>query len=291
MPFEPIEAFTIDCLHSFHYFEFAKDFVFPGEKHDFWEFVYVDKGELEITADLRGFALKQGDIVFHKPNEFHSIWANRTIGPNAIVMTFACRSEAMKHFEHKIFRLDDAERNTLAALVREALLTFAPPLDDPYCNELIRRPDAPFASEQLVTLYLQLFLIQLIRNNTATVQEKRLSSVARERTEEEVASRVVAYLERHVERTVTLRQVAEHVNLSKNHLNKLFARLRGTSIIHHYRSLKIERAKLLIREGRHTIAEIAERLSYSSPGNFSRHFKAMTDMYPTDYAKSVMSRL
>ncbi|MDG0808017.1 hypothetical protein [Cohnella rhizosphaerae] len=35
---------SVRRLISFHYFEFAPDFKFEGEKHDFWEFVYVDKG-------------------------------------------------------------------------------------------------------------------------------------------------------------------------------------------------------------------------------------------------------
>src|SRR5690606_17134136 len=52
------ETFAVTQLVSFHYFEFPKDFAFEGEKHDFWEFVYVDKGELEVFADTEGYCLK-----------------------------------------------------------------------------------------------------------------------------------------------------------------------------------------------------------------------------------------
>lgn len=34
----------IDAVVTIHYFEYMRDFVFPGESHDFWEFLYVDKG-------------------------------------------------------------------------------------------------------------------------------------------------------------------------------------------------------------------------------------------------------
>ena len=35
---------TIPAIVTIHYFEYMKDFAFKGESHDFWEFLYVDKG-------------------------------------------------------------------------------------------------------------------------------------------------------------------------------------------------------------------------------------------------------
>lgn len=54
-----------------HYFEYLSTFSFPGETHNFWEFLYVDKGEVEVNADGKKFALEKNQIIFHKPNEFH----------------------------------------------------------------------------------------------------------------------------------------------------------------------------------------------------------------------------
>ncbi len=44
------DLFHIEELFSLHYFEYMSTFSFPGESHDFWEFVCVDKGEVEIGA-------------------------------------------------------------------------------------------------------------------------------------------------------------------------------------------------------------------------------------------------
>jgi len=46
-------VFTVGKLYSIHYFEYMSTFAFEGESHDFWEFVYVDKGEVNITAGTR----------------------------------------------------------------------------------------------------------------------------------------------------------------------------------------------------------------------------------------------
>ena len=45
------EVLTIDDIFSVHYFEYRSDFSFPGESHDFWEFLCVDKGEVNVFAD------------------------------------------------------------------------------------------------------------------------------------------------------------------------------------------------------------------------------------------------
>ena len=42
-------ALSINEIFSIHYFEYLKDFSYAGETHDFWEFVYVDKGSIGST--------------------------------------------------------------------------------------------------------------------------------------------------------------------------------------------------------------------------------------------------
>ena len=53
------QAITIDAVVSVHYYEYPIDFAFSGEVHDFWELVYVDKGEAVITAG--GVSVKEID--------------------------------------------------------------------------------------------------------------------------------------------------------------------------------------------------------------------------------------
>ena len=64
---------NVSEIVTIHYFEFDRNFKSHGEKHDFWEIVYVDKGEAIIKTKSREFTLKQGEAVFHKPNEFHAV--------------------------------------------------------------------------------------------------------------------------------------------------------------------------------------------------------------------------
>ncbi len=63
----------------------------------------MDKGEINIIADTKEFLLKQVEIVFHKPNEFHAMRANGAIAPNVIVISFHTDSKEISYFNDKYF--------------------------------------------------------------------------------------------------------------------------------------------------------------------------------------------
>ena len=67
------EDLHIRKIYSIHYFEYMKDYVFDGESHDFWEFVFVDSGNLFVTAGDKEVLLASNEMIFHKPNEFHAL--------------------------------------------------------------------------------------------------------------------------------------------------------------------------------------------------------------------------
>ena len=61
---------TIPAIITIHYFEYMKDFAFKGESHDFWEFLYVDKGNILVRAGDRELQMGAGDIVFMNQTNF-----------------------------------------------------------------------------------------------------------------------------------------------------------------------------------------------------------------------------
>ena len=43
-PLIPRRPLEVRALYSVHYFEYTGFYAFPGERHDFWELLYVDRG-------------------------------------------------------------------------------------------------------------------------------------------------------------------------------------------------------------------------------------------------------
>ena len=157
------KVIDVQSIVTVHYFEYAKNYVFEGERHDFWELLYVDKGEVEVMADEVGYRLKRGEMIFHKPNEFHNVFANGVVAPNLVVVAFVCPSPAMTYFEGKILKAGEDERELLARLVNEARDAFTTPLDDPGTVRMERASSSAFGSEQMIGMLLEQMLIRLVR--------------------------------------------------------------------------------------------------------------------------------
>lgn len=283
------KVIEIERIVSLFYFEYAKDFVFPGESHDFWEFLYVDKGQAEVMADTEGYQLEQGEIIFHKPNEFHSVWANGKIAPNLIVVSFVCNSPAMKFFENKILKAGEQEKTILANLIKERTLCFDKRLNE-FITEKNKRPDEVFGAQQLIKIYLEMLLITFIRNNTAVQNQDRVSFLTRRRVEDDLVTRIICFMKENIDKNLSIDDFCEEFGLSRTRIKDLFREKLNTGIIQYFRHLKIEKAKELIREENYNFSEIADKLGFSSVHYFSNVFKKITDMTPSEYAISVKSK-
>ncbi len=284
------EEIVIKKIVSVHYFEYAKDYVFEGEKHDFWEFLYVDKGEVEVMAGSLGFKLKQGEIIFHKPNEFHNVWANGKVAPNLIVLSFECKSPAIKYYENKILTISDFEKNLLVQIINEAKEAFTSELDITYLKKLEKRQESLFGCEHLIKIYLEQLLISMIRKGNSVNSNSRLSTATKERSDTDLLQRIINYLNENVTKNISFDDVCRFSNLSRTSLKVLFKDKKGTGVIEYFKKLKIEEAKKMIREGQYNFTQISEILGYASIHYFSRHFKNVTGMTPSEYVISVKSK-
>lgn len=72
-------VFNVEKIITLFYMELNKNFSYDGESHDFWEMVYIDKGEMVCTAGKNRLILKSGEMIFHKPNEYHNLSSNRNV--------------------------------------------------------------------------------------------------------------------------------------------------------------------------------------------------------------------
>ncbi len=285
------EYITIRQIVSFHYFEFSKDFMFDGEKHNFWEFVYVDRGEVEALAETDVYLLKQGDIIFHKPNEFHNLRANRKIAPNVMIVSFVCHSPAMSVFENKIFSLNSEHQQLLVQILKSGFAAFVPPFDDPRNHQLHRNPEAHGSAEQLLGIHLELLMIRLLEHAEVHQQRNRLSGEVKQQSDREWVEDVIAYMEQHVFQNVRIERICKAFNISRSNALSIFKEKTGQSMMHYFRRLKIEQAKRMIRENTHNMTEIADLLHYSSVHSFSRQFKTNVQMSPMEYAKTIKAKM
>ena len=145
------DEININKIYSVRYFEYDTEFKFVGESHPFWEMVYIDKGEAQITADTDTFTLSQGEIYFHKPNEWHNIVSNKT-APSVVIITFECNSDAMNYFSNKKLNVGQKQKELISKIISEFTNCFDTPLNSVFCYKLSRRKTYCFLLVYFLTI-------------------------------------------------------------------------------------------------------------------------------------------
>ena len=293
-------SITVRSIISIHYFEYMSDFTFPGEEHDFWELVCVDKGEIQAVAGSKTITLKHGSIIFHQPGEFHNVITNGKISPSLIVIGFDCRSHAMKRFAGQVLTIRDTEASLLSQIIIEARSAFEGRLNNPYQESLRRRSASrAFGSEQMIRNHLEELLISLYRRCfsasvplAAPVMPVSLSSPTDStdpgvNARKELCSRVENYMESRLDKQLTIRQICRDNLISQTQLSRIFQEFHQCGPISFFIKLKTEAAKQLIRDNQMNFSQVADRLGYASIHYFSRQFSRQTGMTPTEYAESI----
>ena len=275
---------NVSRITSIHYFEFDKNFVFDGESHDFWEMVYVDKGQVRVRCDDNEITLGQGEIIFHRPNEFHAIRALDS-APNFFVISFTCTSPAMHFFEGYHTHLDNTLKPFISSIIHESDNTYVIPKNDPALHPLVIREGAPIGGEQLIKTYLEQLLIFLIRKMTRKGQADVFP--AKEEMENHLVIAIKDFVNKRVEERFRVSDVCAALGYSKSYLCKLFHDQTGHTVANYALRTKIKKAKQLIRDNDMNFTEISDLLAFDNPQYFSRVFKRITGMTPSEFKLSL----
>lgn len=276
----------VNRLVTIHFFEFNKDFYFPPESHDFWELVYADKENVITTWNGEKITIKQGEVAFHKPNVSHALFADGKNSPNVFIISFVCRSDAMRFFENKVIKLDKAQIKYIYKILEEAKKTFDIPYSDPNTKKMQPLNHPTLGGQQLIKNYLELLLIDVMRSQTETEDGNKVFLSDNE-LGDKFSNDVIRILKANLYNRLSIDDVAKITSYSKAYIFRQFKLATGKSVMEYFTLLKIKTAKSLIADGELSVREIAERLAFDTPNYFTKTFKKITGLTPTEYKKRI----
>ena len=260
------QKLQIRQLCALMYQEKEPGFLFPGAAHPVMELTYVDSGSIHSVADGKDILLEPGDMVLYGKEQWHTQHAEKEVASRLVTVTF------------------DAEGLALNALYNRRL--HAPSKAVAILQEMLREQERQdcFSEDMLIAL-LQALLLTLLRDEEN--REKNAGTSQCLTSENQVIRQVQQYIAAHVMEKLSVPLVAEQAGVSPSYLTTLFQRHLQISPGEYIRRMKLQKSKQLIREGQMNFTEIAKALEYSTIYHFSRQFKQMFGMTPSEYAKSV----
>jgi len=258
------KMFDIKGFYSAFRFEWSADFIFSGERHDFWEVVFVEHGRVEATEDENIYLIDENNVIIHAPMEFHSIHSAEGTCPKGYIITFEVSGELPPELKNGIFTLSESEREEYIKICRKVINYHS--LES--CPSLYQG--------QEVTSLLSAFLIKLAQNTA----HNRLS-MGNGATE---YKKLVSEMNAHVCDNYMLCDFASECNMSVSYIKLLFKRYANVSPKSYYAQLRADLAAQMLSDGL-SVSEVSEKMNFSSPGYFTVFFKRHFGINPLEYQK------
>lgn len=150
--------------------------------------------------------------------------------------------------------------------------------------EEIRSPG--IASDLWVESVTNLLYMHVLRNYCTTSSSTRFPGIGLTSAQ---LRRVEEFVEAHMDREVTLAEMAEVTNVSRFHFAHMFKRSMGLPPHQWLIQKRVERAKQLLRNTRLSITEVAFEVGYQSQSHFGHVFRRSIGMSPRKWRAQIAS--
>ena len=226
----------------------------------------VEDGEGELIYEGKQYDLKACDVVFIDCRKVYSHSTDRKLWSLRWCHFYgtAMYSVFEKYKERGGKPAFHAEKPQAFADLLSELYTLAASAD--YIRDMR-------INETLGTL-LTLLMEQSWHPEEGALSKKRLE-----------LEKVRAFIDEHFTDKITLDELSEQFFINKYYLTRIFKETYGSTISHYVLTKRITRAKQLIRFSGMTMDEIAETVGMNDANYFSRAFRKVEGISPTEYQK------
>lgn len=279
----------ICALHAALDYKWELPYAFQGEAHDYYEAVYVDRGEATVTEEAQVYRMRAGHFLLHKPMEFHRIHTDGHT--HVLVLPFAAEGTYPDALTEGVIAVPPEMREAYMHLFARARSYFyahnaglpdgcgdtaePAPVDDEALDER-------FGTE--AALELSAWLTKLSRtagegaqDGIPDVQDEIPGGAENYRS-------AVSRMRNAIDTPVTMEAFAKEEHISLSRLKQIFYRYAGVSPKQYFTRLRVNACKELLLSGL-SAKEVAEKMHFSSPAYFSLFFKNETGLSPSAYRK------
>lgn len=253
------------------------DTVVPPHLHiDWFEFTVIlsGKGKIYTNSETEYVDVEEGDVFLSFPTDIHSIVSNPHAPVKYNFFSFSFTTSPYKAEFEKITRnfYEQSKR-----LFRDDNLVF---LIDMLLAELMGNA---FAKQTIVQSVIEQILIFTCRNFLHNPTKKTPMDVSKK---ELLCYKLTRYIDANIFSIKRFEDIAKHLHYNYSYLSKIFKQTTNVTIADYLTQKKLERAKILITEGKLSLTKIAEILNYSSLYSFSKSFKYHFGISPKQYQKT-----
>ena len=250
-----------------------------------WEICACTAGEALVLKEGRQILLHAGEILFIQPGCQHDISTGRKDSA-AYVVSFTCSgsSDYLHWMQETILFSTDTILRLLENIKEELLMTFRRTSEPMHLYQFTPSPHSPLGAEQMICCYLELLLLNLLREVTKAQGRVVPSGALQDALQLYLVEQVTAYIQSHLQEKLTGEEIAAHFHYSRSRLSTIYKSVTGMGLRERIIYERMEAAKRMLTEQDKPIFQIAEELGFRSPHYFSHCFSETVGCSPRQYA-------
>ena len=283
---EPVRYSRTHVFTNAHTSLFSNRVVLDGDfeihSHDFIELVVVASGHGVHDTIHGAQPLKAGDVCILHPGAWHAYRDCRDLE-----VRNCCVGPELLHHELAWVHDDPLLQGMFSpgplGPVSQALAVQVPDDLRTICRHLdaLHRLSGPDHAEHKAAYIGHLLIILAhLAGHRGTPESNALHA---SRPLHEAVVRGVQFLDHDLAHPWTLGDLAEHVQLDRSYLTRLFKAHTGLSPIAYLARQRAERAALLLLQTSDTVAQVGEKVGWPDPNYFARRFRAHFGVSATAY--------
>lgn len=268
-----------------YYFKQWESHYMDFHTHKEIEIMYVISGKCIVEAVQDTFHMKKGDIILLDAHVPHRLLVEKGSPCRMLNIEFT--------FVTKKGSFPSIKELTGSTIILDQFLK----LKQPYVvvkdtieiyhalkNLVLELDKNGSEHEPMTHLLFSQVLIQLARMIVDEVEYDQNDSHKQANLYVKIA---IDYLHQNYDRDIQIKDVAQAVSLHPGYLHRIFKQQTKSTIMDYLTKLRIQKAKMLLRETDIPVIEISHYIGVNSRQYFSLLFKKYTGMTPNVYRKAV----
>ncbi len=249
---------------------------FKVEEHEqsVYEVTYVISGCGYSYVNGDKIKITEGDVMVNSVNHRHAIEADKSSILRYTYMGFRFNGEARTDDISRIKDFYDSAPYHLAKDKNDILYPFMHCIDELYSNRA--------NSFHMIRSYCEQIVILATRVSGAGYQKLPDRSIYPGAVNSAVYS-VIRYVEDNIFDIKGIQEIADTLGYNYTYLSHFFKDKTGITLQKYISYKKIERALQLLKYGGISVTQISSQLGYESPQSFSKAFRRVMGVSPTQY--------
>lgn len=252
-------SFEIEQLYFCSYSIKTAGYRFDTEKHSCWELTYVDEGKLNTHLDGVPFVLESKQYMFYVPYQEHNQFVPEDSNCSYVTIAFETSLHDYQFLRNTVFTCNNELIDIFSFFIHsDDHQRF---MNDYLCMKL----------KELIILTYYLKCGGIHKENTH-YYNKLLNSI-------------IDYINENLHEDINVDQICHIFGISRTTIQKIFKNHLKISPKTYIIDTKLSYSKMLLKQKKYTIDEVADMAGFTTANYFSRMFKKHYGISPTKYAR------